>query len=178
MHGKKLVQETLKQRAILSTRFEIDSEGLGRFLDIHTGTKPSLFWELSRKYPYMLTACRSVVKLIAMLFNRYQPVSICSACGELVVNYVSHCLLCCHANSEVRHKMWAGFLRKFGANVYSCLAKLSFDSLTDVLLGNFEIIADVLTVSQKDDFYCYVARFIHIQTVCLHSRSFFSNNTS
>lgn len=74
--------------------------------------------------------------------------------------------------------MWAGFLRKFGAYVYSRLAKLSFDSLTDVLLGNFEIIADVLTVSQKDDFYCYVARFIHIQTVCLHSRSFFSNNTS
>ena len=175
---KKLVQETLKQRATLCTRFEIDSEGLGRFLDIHSRTKPSMFWELSWKYPYMLTACRSVVKLIAMLFNRYQPVSICSACGELVVNYVSHCLLCCHANSGVRHKMWAGFLRKFGANVYSCLAKLSIDSLTDVLLGNFEIIADVLSVSQKDDFYCYVARFIHIQTVCLHPRSFLSNNTS
>ena len=44
-------------------------------------------------------------------------------------------------------------------------------SLTDVLLGNFEIIADVLSVSQKDDFYCYVARFIHIQAVCLHPRS-------
>ena len=113
-----------------------------------------------------------------MLFNRYQPVSICSACGELVVNYVSHCLLCCHASSGVRHKMWAGFLRKFDANVYSCLAKLSFDSFKNVLLGNFEIIANVLSVSQKDDFYCYVARFIHIQTVFLHPRSFLSNNTS
>ena len=99
--------------------------------------------------------------------------SVCSACGELALNYVSHYLLCCHANLGVRHKMWAGFLRKFGANVYLCLAKLSFDSLTNVLKGNFEVKADVLTVSQKDDFYCYVARFIHIQTVCLHSRSFF-----
>ena len=121
----------------------------------------------------MLTACRSVVKLIATLFNRYQPVLICSACGEFDANYVSHCLLCCHADSGVRHKMLAGFLRKFGANVYSCLAKLTYDSLLDVLLGNFEIMADVLTVSQKDDFYCYVARFVHIQTVCLQSRSFY-----
>ncbi|MEW8546496.1 MAG: hypothetical protein AB2693_23515, partial [Candidatus Thiodiazotropha sp.] len=172
---KKVVQVKLNESDYLSARFEISNEGLERFLNIHPETRPSLFWELSRKYPYMLTACRSVVKLIAVSFNRYQPPSMCSACGELIVNYVNHCLFCCCANSGARQKMWAGIWRKFGAKVYSCLANLSNDSLIDVLFGNFDIIADALTMSQKEEFYCFVARFIHIQKIVCDDARLFTN---
>lgn len=168
---KQLVREKLKDKAILSTRLEIIDEGLERFLSIHQEVKPSLFWELCRKYPYMLAACRSVIKLIAILFKRYQPVSICLACGELFVKYVDHCLFWCHANSGARHKMWVGFWHKFGVNVYLRLVSLKHDTLIDVLFGHFDIIAGVLSVTLKDDFYCFVARSIHIQKTVRDSMS-------
>ena len=67
-------------------------EGVCRFRTIHPKSKRCYFWELSRKHPYMLTACKSVVQMIALAFSKYQPIIICSACGSLVTKYVDHCV--------------------------------------------------------------------------------------
>ncbi|MCG7874961.1 MAG: reverse transcriptase family protein, partial [Candidatus Thiodiazotropha endolucinida] len=164
---KRIVHEQLKSKAAFNTRLEIDEEGLGRFLNIHQETKPSLFWELSRRYPYMLTACRTVVRLIAASYNKYQPQTICLACGEVVSQFVDHCLLWCHANSRVRHKMWTGLWHKFGIDVYVRLASLPCCTLIDALFGNFDTVADIISTDRKDEFYCFVARYVHILKIHL-----------
>lgn len=154
---KKLLNEQLIGSAILSTQDEANREDLVRFLKFHPNCKPSLFWSISQKSPYMLPACRSVVKLIAILFNRYQPETICLACGESVVKRVEHCILWCYANSKARHMMWVGLWNKFGINAYLRLSSLGDDDLLDILFGHFEAIADVIYDAQKNSFYSFVA---------------------
>ena len=165
---KKLVRDNINIASIVSTRHDIADNGLERFLSIHAEMEPSYFWELSRKHPHMLNACRSVVKLIALTFNRYQPEAVCLACGVQIGKYVDHCLLWCNANAHVRHKMWVGLWHKYGTDLYLRLAGLSHGALIEVFFGRFDVIADILADTLKDTFYCYLARFMHIHTqICV-----------
>ena len=132
------------------------------FLTFHQQVEPSMFWNISRKYPRMLNACRSVIKLTAKYFSRFSE-AVCSACGTFSVNYVSHCLFLCHANKSHRHKMWMGLWRKFGADLYIRMASFDNDTLLSVLFGNFELVGDILNINDKLNFYGFLARFIHIQ---------------
>ena len=142
------------------------NEGLGPFLLLHPEVKPSLFWELSRKYPYMTNACKAVVRLISLWFNRNTE-RICLACGESTENYVVHCLLRCDGNSAHRQKMWAGIWDKFGVDVYVSLAGLDNITLLSVFLGNLNVIADLLVADLKEQFYYFIARFAFImKTIC------------
>ena len=165
---KKLVRDNINIASTVSTRHDIADNGLERFLSIHAEMEPSYFWELSRKHPHMLNACRSVVKLIALTFNRYQPEAVCLACGVQIGKYVDHCLLWCNANAHVRHKMWVGLWHKYGTVLYLRLAGLSHGVLIEVFFGRFDVIADILADTLKDAFYCYLARFMHIHTqICV-----------
>ena len=65
--------------------------------------------------------------------------------------------------------MWLGFWRQFDIELYIRLAGLANDTFLDVLFGRYDVIADIMNNInvQKEDFYCYVARFIHGQkNVC------------
>ena len=99
--------------------------------------------------------------MLALTYSSYQPESICSACGTLVTNYVEHCILWCHGNANLRHRMWIGLWHKYGIDLYLRLAGLTNDVFIDVLFGRYDIIADILNEAQKEEFYCFVARFIH-----------------
>ncbi|MCG8044308.1 MAG: reverse transcriptase family protein, partial [Candidatus Thiodiazotropha endolucinida] len=160
---KKLIRDNINLASTISTRNDIIDNGLERFLSIHAQMKPSYFWDLSRKHPHMLNACRSMVQLIASTFNRYQPESICLACGVHFSKYVDHCLLWCNANAHVRHNMWVGIWHKYGIDLYLRLAGLSHDVLIEVFFGRFDVIADVLAETHKDAFYRYIAQLMHIQ---------------
>lgn len=145
---------------------EASSEGLGLFLAIQPSVKPSIFWEICRKYPNMLKACKSVVRLISLWINRL-PERACSACESFTMNYVSHCLLWCNGNVSHRFKMWISICSKFGVEVYLRLNGFEKDELLSVLFGNYDFIADVLAADHKEQFYVFIARFIHIlKTVC------------
>ena len=121
-----------------------------------------MFWNISRKYPRMLNACRSVIKLVAKYFGRFSE-AVCSACGTFSVNFVSHCLFLCHANNSHRHIMWMGLWHKFGADLYIRMASFDNDTLLSVLYGNFELVGDILNINDKLNFYGFLARFINIQ---------------
>ena len=95
------------------------------------------------------------------------PERICSACGELTLNYVAHCLLYCYSNSTHRQKMWSGIWGKFGVDLYIRLAGFEDDTLLSVFLGNYDLIEDLLATDHKEQIYCYIARFAYImKTVC------------
>ena len=59
--------------------------------------------------------------------------------------------------------MWMGIWRKFGADLYIRMASFDNDTLLSVLFGNFELVGDILNISDKLNFYCFLARFIYIQ---------------
>ena len=44
---------------------QITDESLQLFLTFHQQMKPCIFWDISKKHPRMLSACRSVIRLIA-----------------------------------------------------------------------------------------------------------------
>ena len=136
-------------------------EGVCRFRTIHPKSKRCYFWELSRKHPYLLTACKSVVQMIALAFSKYQPIITCSACGSLVTKYVDHCVPWCPANTVVRHRMWLGFWHKYEVDSSLRLASYDHQRLVDVRFGCYEMIADVIDIIDKK-VYCYKACFIHM----------------
>ena len=80
---------------------------------------------------------------------------------SICLYFVSHCYRC-HANNNNRQKMWLGIWRKFGVDLQR-LASYDDETLISVLFGNFDLIGNILDVKYKVDFYCYLARFIHIQ---------------
>ena len=104
----------------------------------------------------MLTACKSVVQMIALTFSKYQTIITCSACGSLVTKYVDHCVLWCPANAGVRHRMWLGFWHKYGVDAYLRLASYDHERLIDVFFGRYEMIADLIDIADKEAFYCYI----------------------
>ena len=90
---------------------EMDADNLlGRFYSTQSEAKLCYFWERS----HILAACKSVVKIIALIYCSYQPETICPARGSLVTKYVDHCILWCHENADIRHRMWVGFWHKYG----------------------------------------------------------------
>ena len=81
-----------------------------------------------------------------------------------------HYLLCFKFNQfdlftevlKCRHRMWLGFWHKYGVDAYLRLASYDHERLIDVFFGRFEMIADVIDIADKEAFYCYIARFIHM----------------
>ena len=59
--------------------------------------------------------------------------------------------------------MWMGIWRKCGEDLYIRMASFENDTLLSVLFGNFELLGDILNISDKLNFYCFLTRFIHIQ---------------
>ena len=159
---KKLIRNKLSDACDSNVGLANADEAVCRFQTIHPESKPCYFWELSRKHPYMLTACKSVVQMIALTFSKYQPIITCSACGSLVTKYVDHCVLWCPTNAGVRNRMWLGFWHKYGVDAYLRLASYDHERLIDVFFGRYELIADVIDIADKEAFYCYIARFIHM----------------
>ena len=78
---KRLVSSKLKSCADSDIVSQALNEGLEVFLSIQPEVKPSLFWELCRTHTHMTNACKAVVRLISLWFNRL-PERTCSACGE------------------------------------------------------------------------------------------------
>ena len=159
---KKLIRNKLSDACVSNVGLANADEAVCRFQTIHPKSKPCCFWELSRKHPYMLTACKSVMQMIALTFSKYQPIITCSACGSLVPKYVDHCVLWCPANAGVRHRMWLGSWHKYGVDAYLRLASYDHERLIDVFFGRYELIVDVIDIADKEAFYCYKARFIHM----------------
>ena len=97
---KKLVRSKIAEASVRNFESVNVEDALYRFRSVHPETKPCYFWELSRKHPNMLPACKSEVQLIALTFSVYHPIVTCSACGSIVTKYVDHCILWCPANTE------------------------------------------------------------------------------
>ena len=47
--------------------------------------------------------------------------------------------------------------------IYIRLASYDDETFISVLFGNFDLIEDIFDAKYKLDFYCHLARFIHIQ---------------
>ena len=153
---KRQLIQTLEDRAIVLTDNDTDRL-FSRFRSTQSEGKRCYLWELAQKFPHILPACKSIVKMIALTYSSYQPETICSACGSFVTEYVDHCLLWCPGNAHLRHKMWLGFWRQFDIELYIRLAGLANDTFLDVLFGRYDVIADIMNDInvQKEDFYCY-----------------------
>ena len=82
---KKLVRSKTTEASVRNFESVNAEDAVYRFRSNHPETKPCYFWELSRKYPNMLPACKSVVQMIALTFSVYQLVVTCLACGSLVI---------------------------------------------------------------------------------------------
>ena len=159
---KRTLNSKIKDQAHQDVLSQITDEGLQLLLTFHQQVKSRMFWDISKNHPRMLSACRSVIRLIALHFSRFTE-AVCSSYGMFAVNFVSHCLLWCHANNNDRHKMWIGIWRKFGDALYIRLAGYDNETFLSVLFGNFDLIGDILDAKYKLDLHCYFARFIHIQ---------------
>ena len=109
----------------------------------------------------MTKACKAVVRLISLWFNRL-PKRVCSACESLSLNYVAHCLLWCNVNASHRHKMWTGIWGKFGVDLYIRLAGFDNETLLSVLFGNYDMTVDTLEIAHKEQFHCFISRFVYI----------------
>ena len=46
--------------------------------------------------------------------------------------------------------------------MYLRLASCAHDHLIDFFFGRYDIIADVINHADKEELYCYIARFIHL----------------
>ena len=46
--------------------------------------------------------------------------------------------------------------------MYLRLASCEHDHLIDFFFGQYDIIADVINIPDKEALYCYIARFIHL----------------
>ena len=163
---KRLVNSKLRSCAERDAMSQATNEGLHVFLAIQPEAKPSLFWEICKKHPNMISICKSAVRLISLWLNRF-PERVCSACGSLTLNYTPHCLLWCNVNASHRHRMWNGIWRKFGVDLYIRLAGFDSETLLSVLFGNYGLIADLIDTEHKMQFYCFIARFLYIlESVC------------
>ncbi|MEW8545933.1 MAG: reverse transcriptase family protein, partial [Candidatus Thiodiazotropha sp.] len=157
---KKVVNAKIAQERDNTFLSEVYEENLDPFLRLHSEVKPNYFWRLSQKYPHLLPACKSVVKLISLLFCS-NAVSVCLACAAEVVCYVHHCIVWCPNNAMVRQNMWAMLCQTFGTELSAKLANMSVTEFVNVLLGDHEPLSGALDDERIDDFYCMVAGFLH-----------------
>ena len=52
-------------------------------------------------------------------------------------------------------------------DLYIRLAGFDNETLLSVLFGNYDMIADILEIAHKEQFYCFISRFVYIlKTVC------------
>ena len=138
---------------------EVLEENLDPFLCLHSEVKPNYCWRC-QKYPHLLPACKSGVKLISLLFCR-NPVSVCWVCETEVRCYVHHRIIWCPNNAVVRLNMWAMLRLMFSFGVFVKLASKDVTEFVKVLLGAYELLPDALDYERIEEFYCFVASFIH-----------------
>ena len=93
-------------------------------------------------------------------FNCF-PRSVCPACGVEVDNLVEHIVLRCPWHAYVRHKMWLKLWNNFGVDVYIKMASIGDELVLEILLGNHDIINDVLARENVDSFYSMISGFLH-----------------
>ena len=149
---KTIINGKLTKQRDLEFFSEIAENRLDRLLTFHPGIRPNYFWILSRKHLGLLPACKSVVKLIGLLFNS-NPRSICPACLGDFDPLVGHINLRCESNAKVRHGMWVKILTNLSDAVYVSLASMDEETLLEVLLGSFDTVPDVQYLDNKDSFY-------------------------
>ena len=125
---KTITNGKLTEQRDLKFFSQIAENRLDRLLRFHPGIRPNYFWELSRKHLGLLPACKSVVKLIGLLFD-INPRSICPACLEDFDPLVWHIILRCESNAKIRHDMWTKIWTNFGDDVYISLASMDEETL-------------------------------------------------
>ena len=67
--------------------------------------------------------------------------------------------------------MWTGIWSKFGVDLYIRLAGFDNETLLSVLFGNYDMIADILEIAHKEQFYCFIGRFVYILFVMVMLQS-------
>ena len=63
---KRTLNSKIKDQAHQDFVSQITDEGLQLLLTFHQQVKSRMFWDISKKHPRMLSACRSVIRLIAL----------------------------------------------------------------------------------------------------------------
>ena len=80
----------------------------------------------------------------------------CPKCGDEVDKFVEPIVVRCsrHAHdADVRHMMWLKIWNNnFGVDVYIKLASIDEELVLDILLGNYDIVNDVLARENVDCF--------------------------
>ena len=156
---KKQVRSKLETMTSANVLTELHLENIDRFLSFNSALKPSRFWYLCRRKPHLLAACKSVVKAISLLFNRYSR-SVCSACGAEVDSYVNHRVLWCPVYQTVRQKFWYLIWHKCEDDSYLKLASAGDEVTLNIMLGDYGSMADSANSSTEEDFYCLVTNYI------------------
>ena len=86
--------------------------------------------------------------------------------AELI--FLGPIVLRCPRHAGVRHKMWLKIWNNLDVDVYIKMASIGEELVFDVLLGNHDIINDVLARENVDSFYSMISGFLH---TCLRSSS-------
>ena len=86
-----------------------------------------------------------------------------------LIHLVEHNVLRYPRHADVRHKMWLKNWNNLGVDVYIKMACIGEERVLDILLGNRDIINDVLAKENVDNFYSMIqSGFLH---TCLRTSS-------
>ena len=92
---KKMVKLKLQEHELLLWHERTSQPEFNRFKRIHNTYRVNYFWKISKQNPKLLTACKSVVRIISCFVSSSVHTDLCSKCSKGYTNIVDHCISEC-----------------------------------------------------------------------------------
>ena len=80
--GKKMVKLKLQEHELLLWHERTSQPEFDRFKRIHNTYRVTYFWKISKQNPKLLTACKSVVRIISCFVSSSVHTNVCSKCSK------------------------------------------------------------------------------------------------
>ena len=118
-----------------------------RFERIYSSYGIHFVWTLSKNYPKLITAAKSIPQMISFLAIDADNVRLCYKCNIYYVNIANHCISECLCVHSERVCLWNKILQ-FNPDVYILLRGLDKEKLTHLFLGG--ALADLTALLSED----------------------------
>ena len=119
-----------------------------RFKRIHCNYTIHFAWTLSKNYPKLTSAARSLIQMTSFLTIDADNARLCYRCNMNYVNIIDHCISECPYVHLERVSLWDR-IYQFNPDVYMFLMRLDKETLTNVFLG--EALLDLVQLLPEDD---------------------------
>ena len=90
-----MVKLKLQEHELLLWHERTSQPEFDRFKRIHNTYRVNYFWKISKQNPKLLTACKSVVRIISCFVSSNVHTDVCSKCSKGYTNIVDHCISEC-----------------------------------------------------------------------------------